>query len=154
MNPDNSAKSIDPFKAGRPWQGTVLGIIHILCLIILLSAIAIFAVLMIAGGALSGSSEGDALFGLSIPGTIGAILLLMLLPFIILEVFVIRGIFNGQLWSIIAVIVISGLGLLSAITDIFTGGPAQGIVSSVINIVILYLAVPCLKQPFYNKKIG
>jgi hypothetical protein len=132
----------------RPWQGTALGIMDIIGVVMsFLLAIAAFAL------------QGFFPF-LALLGNFMIIFALMLIGFGILAIFMARGAFKGQKWSPILSIVFGVLGLLSVLNSLFTSPTTLAasntgsviMMNIVITLFMLYCASICLKDPFYNQK--
>jgi len=64
---------------------------------------------------------------------------------LILEIFIIKGIFKGKKWAVIVCAIFTVLCLLSAIINI-------EIFSVLLNGFFLYTEIICIKHPFYNQK--
>ncbi len=129
----------------RPWQGTALGVLNIIGLV-LLAATLIF-VFTIVGSTIVGSTILDTAANKS--NFIGALLeykFIILIPIAllyILGVLITIGIFNGQKWAIIVSLAFSIIGAISEVE----------VISLLISALVIYLEIYCLKHPFYGKKI-
>ena len=129
----------------RPWQGTLLGIVNIIGLVM-----AAFMVLLLMFGSsfLAGFvDEPDFAF---IFGLGALFLMLLVIPFIILGVFVTIGIFKGQRWAVIVMLVFTAIALLSALANIFTGTEHHAWGSLIINGFVFYCEIAVLKDPYYK----
>ena len=135
----------------RPWQGTFLGVLNVIGLV-LIGLISIFLLIAIVGGGamisqmIESSAEIASLPIASLFGTMGSILLVPVFAIFALGLFITIGIFKGQKWSIIVSIIFTVLGILSAFSNM--GDINFSIL--LINAFVLYLEVMCLKDPFYN----
>lgn len=122
----------------RPWQATLLGILHIIGLV----GLAILTV-----GAFIGGSLLSTLFaGFALLSGLGMAIGFIFMLFWILVFFITRGIFKGQKWAIIVALVFTALSLLSAVMNI-----SQMYMSLIISAGMLYLEVVCLKDPYFNR---
>ncbi len=128
----------------RPWQGTVLGIIYVLSIVLMIIILPILLLVALGGSALgfmSNMNNGLAmLFG-------GGMLLmsLFLIATLVLQFFVTRGIFKGQKWAVIVSIVFIALGLSGLIQNFSW-------TALIIDGVLMYLSIACLLDPFYGGK--
>ena len=136
----------------RPWQGTFLGVLDIIGLV-LMGLMSIFLLIALVGGGamisqmMESNAEMAALPMASLFGTMGAIILVPVLAIFILGLFITIGIFKGQKWSIIVSIIFTVLGILS----VFSNMGDINFSMLLINAFVLYLEIMCLKDPFYNK---
>lgn len=121
----------------RPWQGTLLGILHIISLILL--------GLLIIAAFVGGSMIASFLPVWGMLGGIGMALGFILMALWILVFFITRGIFSGKRWAIIVSLIFTGIALLSAIMNI-----SEMLLSLVIYAGMLYLEVICLKDSYYR----
>lgn len=151
--------------AKRPWQGTTLGVLDIIGTVFLfLGGIMFFfmksfltdflgsGVLELEG--LEGvegvdvEAATEAVSGLAgMMGTLGVFVGVILLVLGVLGIFMARGAFKGQKWSPIVSIVFSVLGVVGMATS----WNNSQIVSLVIDLLIIYLAVMCVKSPYFNR---
>lgn len=135
----------------RPWQGTFLGVLNIIGLV-LLGLMSIFLVIVLVGGGaaisqmMEQSAEMAAFPMASMFTTMGAILLVPLLAIFVLGIFITMGIFKGQKWAIIVSLIFTALGLLSNFTnmDMIQWG------SVALTAFVIYLEIACVKNPFYK----
>jgi len=131
-------------QASRPWQGTVLGIIytiHIVITIIMISG-ALWMVSQLPTG-----NTGDIISlkaALASTLILGSISLFSIFKFI-LQIFVTRGIFKGQKWAVITSIVFTALSLSSLIQNF-------SLTTLIIDSALMYLSIACLLHPFYGGK--
>ncbi|MFH0820439.1 MAG: hypothetical protein V1908_01560 [Candidatus Peregrinibacteria bacterium] len=143
---ETSNNSLSNQQVSRPWQGTMLGVLNIISLILLGITLVFFIIMMVGGGAMfSEMVQGSGLPIASMFGAMGALLLVPLILIFTLGIFITRGIFKGQKWAIIVTMIFTVLALLYSLFDVV-------IVSIIINGLFLYAEVICLKNPFYNKK--
>jgi hypothetical protein len=131
-------------NTSRPWQGTILAILSVLSLIITIMFLPFTILMALAGGALSFVENLGPIFGVLLGGG-GAILTIMLIIYLIVGIFITKGLFKGKKWTIILLFIFSLIGLPLAIFD-FT------LLSLIITAIFIYLEVSCLQHPFYNKK--
>ena len=131
----------------RPWQGTILGIANILGL----AMGAILLTLVLFGRSLlTEMAPPDPMF--SFIFSAGALVFIMLvLPFIILEVFVTIGVFKGQKWAVVLMLIFTAIALLSGIAEIFANSDGyHSYVSIAVHGFLLYCEIASLKDPFYK----
>lgn len=139
-------------KVVRPWQGTLLGVLAYIGLVLMiLVALAIVAgqgfMTSIISGFMQGADAPAESMGLMMGmlSGMGIVLVVIIIPFAILQYFVAKGLMDGKRWTLIFIIVFSVLGLLSALFDVDLTG-------IIINGVFVALPATVLKHPFYNKK--
>ncbi len=135
----------------RPWQGTTLGVLYIIGLIILGLMITALIVAIAGGGAMLSQMMQQSSEIASFPietflGTMGTLLLIPIIGIFILIIFMTIGIFKGQNWAVIVAIIFTVLGLLSCFTNNIH------YFSLALNAFILYLEIMCVKHPFYTHK--
>lgn len=139
----------------RPWQGTALGILSILSMIVF--GIVILLLIMTSLGAdviinrlsqMSGSTSLNDyhVASMGIKWAVGATLL-TIIPFWIVQFFVTRGIFKGTRWTIIYSTVLTSLFVLGQINMILL---PPILLAFGINCFMLYLEIVCLKHPYYK----
>ncbi|MFA7685588.1 MAG: hypothetical protein WCX95_02210 [Candidatus Gracilibacteria bacterium] len=146
-------------QALRPWQGTLLGVLAYIGMAIT----AIFAVLMIAAqgfitslmGGLSAEMQTAGADAASANAAAGGLLGLMggfmwvvgifMIAFAVLDFFIARGLFKGQKWTLIILIIFGGLGVLGALSQ----GPQWS--GLIIDGAVVAIAATVLKNPFYNQ---
>ena len=138
----------------RPWQGTALGILSILSIVVL--GITILLLLMVSFGAdsllsqfgqMSGANLSNYHFAsLGIKWAVGATLL-AIIPFWIVQFFVTRGIFKGTRWTIIYSIVLTGLFILGQLNVVLL---PPVLLAFGMNCFMLYLEIVCVKHPYYK----
>ena len=107
---------------GRPWQGTFLGVLSIIALIGL-GASLIFSILFTVGGSfftgyladLQGMPGLSGFWGFGMMGSLMFLpmILVSLVPLIVLQYYLTKGIFSGKRWTIIVTLVLTGLSALS-----------------------------------------
>lgn len=133
-------------SGNRPWQGTVLGVLYILGVVVSGIASIFLLQLTFTGGSLATQVPGADASGVgSILATLGGFLVVPILALFIIGVFMTMGIFKGQRWSIIVAIVLTVLGILGSLSDI-----SNNIGAIVINGGVLWLEIVCLKHPYYG----
>lgn len=140
----------------RPWQGTALGVLNIISVVF--SFLFGLAFLFMQGIITSVFESGNVqVEGMESVGASGMMSLLagftiafgvVLLGIGILEIFMARGAFKGQKWSPIVSIVFAVLAILNGFTDFQT----TTLVSLAISAFALYVAIVCVKHPYYNSK--
>ncbi len=132
----------------RPWQGTLLGVVNIVALV--MAGIMIMFV-MLGSSFISGMMDDPAFS--SIFGAGALMILLLVVPFVILGVLVTIGIFKGQKWAVIVMLIFTAIALVSALSGGFMNGGGygyNGLGSIVINGFLLYCGIVALKDPFYK----
>jgi len=135
----------------RPWQGTALGVVDIISAVFSFLGGGLF---LLAQGLMMGfmgaadevTAEGAGAFAMF--AGMGIIAGVVLIALGVLSIFMARGSFKGQKWSVIVAMVLSALGILSSLAT-FGGGM---IFNLAINGFVLYLAYMCYKNPFYSAK--
>ncbi len=150
----NSAKdSIEPAKSSsapadasrRPWQGTTLGVLQIIGPVII-GLTTIGVLLLAAVGSKMMATYLDDLVIREIMEEVGIFIFLIFAGLVVLYIFVIRGIFRGSQWAIIASLILSVLGVLGSLSK---EGSLFVITWSGF---MIYLEIVCLKHPFYKSK--
>ncbi len=129
-------------KVSRPWQGTVLGILYIISIVLLAILLPIMLLMAIGGSALGFMSNINSGMATLIGGSM-LIMSLFLIGVFILQIFITRGIFKGQKWAVIISIIFAVLDLASLIRNFH-------IVPFVIIGLFLYLSIACFLHPFYG----
>ncbi|MCK4635286.1 MAG: hypothetical protein KAT32_00315 [Candidatus Moranbacteria bacterium] len=134
----------------RPWQGTAWAWLNIVGTVFL-SIIAIILLLGFAGaGMLMGSELAqEGLDPATFIAGLSALLIIIAIPLLILEIFLIIGFFKGWKWAVIVAIIFEALGIMSSL---FSLGENGGFFNLLITGFMLYLAIACVQHPFYNKK--
>ncbi|MBD3157101.1 hypothetical protein GF369_04715 [Candidatus Peregrinibacteria bacterium] len=128
----------------RPWQGTLLGVFNIIGLVFLGIAMVVILIMITGGGAMLSQMAPQTSFPLpQFIGTMGVIVILPLLAIFVLGVFITLGIFKGQKWAIIVSIVFTILSLITSVSQAET-------TYIIVNGILLYAEIVCLKDPFYN----
>ena len=147
-------------SSGRPWQATFLGVLDIIATIFtfLLGILFFFMQGFISSFLDSGALEGaegvdatnaaEAAGALSFLGGLGAAVGVIFIGIGVLYIFMTRGAFKGQKWSPILTVVFGGLGLINVAMNFSTGQ----IGTLVINLFVIYLAVMCVKSPYFGAK--
>ena len=131
-------------KVSRPWQGTVLGILYIISIVLLAILLPIMLLMAIGGSALGFMSNINSGMATLIGGSM-LIMSLFLIGVFILQIFITRGIFKGQKWAVIISIIFAILDLASLIGNFH-------IIPFVIIGLFSYLSIACLLHPFYGGK--
>lgn len=136
----------------RPWQGTFLGVLNVIGLVLLgLLSIALIFILIGSGTAITQMMEQSAEMAAfpmaSMFTTMGAILLVPVLAIFVLGLFITMGIFKGQKWAIIVSIIFTVLSLLSS----FANMESIQWFGLALTAFVLYLEIMCVKNPFYNR---
>lgn len=128
----------------RPWQGTLLGVLNIFGLVFLGIAMLVILIMVTGGGAMLSQMAPQTSFPLpQFIGTMGVIVILPLLAIFVLGVFITLGIFRGQKWAIIVSIVFTILSLITSVSQVET-------TYILVNGILLYAEIVCLKDPYYN----
>jgi len=137
----------------RPWEGTALGVIDIIGVVLaFLGAISfLFLQSVFSGLGSIAAVEGEvAASGLaSMVGGLGLGVGILLLGVGILLIFMARGAFNGQKWTVITNLVFAILGLLSVLSGLGNIN-SMLIVNLVINGFAGYCAIKCMKNSYYK----
>ncbi|MCD6109209.1 hypothetical protein J7J83_00380 [bacterium] len=147
---ENENTQVQTHGVKRPWEGTTIGVLDIIGLVLMGIVLVILIFAVIGGGAmLSQMLQGSGMQNFpmaSFLATMGTFLLIPVILFFILGIFITVGIFKGQKWAIIVSIIFTVLALLSSFS--------QGVqyLSLALNAFVLYLEIMCVKHPFYNKK--
>lgn len=128
----------------RPWQGTVLAILHIIGLIFLGLFLPFALIIGVIGGMLTFVEEVNPSLAMSVGGG-GLALFLVLLAFFILGIFITRGIFKGKRWVIIVSLILSAMGVFQLAFNF-------ELFSALLMALFVYLEIACLLHPFYNSK--
>ena len=130
---------------GRPWQATFLGVLSII------GAVFAFLVMLFMAFLTFGVGAGVAQIG--VPELTGVFNMLSGFVFVgviifaglgVLAIFMARGMFKGQKWAPIVSIVFSVMALVGVLSNFDP-------VILVIDAFILYLAIMCVKHPFFNR---
>ncbi len=136
-------------QQSRPWQGTLLGVVSIVGLVM---AGVMILLIMLGSSFISGMAD-DPVFSF-IFGAGAFMIILLVVPFIVLGVFVTIGMFKGQKWAVIIMLIFTAIALLSALSGSFMGDGGgyghSGLGSIVINGFLLYCEIASLKDPFYK----
>ena len=146
-------------QVSRPWQGTLLGVLASIGA----ALTALFAILMIVAQGFFISLLGGVSTGLQETGAdvatanvaAGGILGMMsgfmwvagifMLALAVLDFFIARGLFKGQKWTLILIIIFGVLGALGTLSQ----GPQWG--GLVIDAAVVVIAATVIKHPFYNQ---
>jgi len=124
----------------RPWQGTFLGVIGIIGLVLSGLGILLLAAVVLGLGAFMSASDLPMLGALG-SGFIGFILMLV---FFALGIFITIGIFKGEKWSVIAMAAFTALSILQAIFVQFS------IFGLLINGFFAWMEYTCYLDSFYT----
>lgn len=141
----------------RPWQGTALGVIDIIGTVFSF----LFALLFLMFQGMIASLLGAAPTAVDVNGAqiqgaqgvmaifagLGMVMGVVLLGFGVLGIFLARGAFKGQKWSPIVSIIFAALGIVGLLTSF----SSSSVLSLVIDAFTLYVAVMCVKSPYFNK---
>jgi len=136
-------------KALRPWQGTTLGIWNIIGVVMTGLTIVLILILFAGGLSLIDQIQGVDIPGLQMITTLGAFILIPLVPIFLLIFFITKGIFKGKKWAIIVSLILTILAILQYI---FNFELNSSIFWLAINGFLLWAEIVCLRHPFYNKK--
>ena len=130
----------------RPWQGTILGLINIMGLGV---AVGVLMLVMFGSSYLAGMADDpvfSAIFGAGV-----FIVTMFVLPFIVLGVFMTIGLFKGQRWAVIVMLIFTVLALISALGGLMAHSSGYNDFGSIIlNAFLLYCEIIALKNPFYQ----
>ena len=130
----------------RPWQGTVLGIANILGL----AMGALMLTLVMFGSSFLAGMAQDPVFSF-IFGAGALVIILLVLPFIVLEVFITIGMFKGQKWAVIVMLIFTVIALLGGLGGLFANTDGyHSYVSVAVHGFLLYCEIASLKDPFYK----
>jgi len=129
----------------RPWQGTVLGVVNIISLVM---AAMIFLFLSFGSSLVAGFTQDPLVTTIMNFGVMVAVL--FAIPFLVLGVFVTIGVFKGQKWAVILMLIFSAIAILGGLTELFTGTGNTLYLALVINGFILYCEIISVKNPFYK----
>jgi hypothetical protein len=130
----------------RPWQGTLLGVLNITALVAVGALILLVILMMLgAGGVFTEMLQGSGIPFVGLLSSMGMFLLIPLVVLFLPGIFITRGIFKGQKSAIIVAMIFTILALLGALYDVV-------ITAMVINGILLYAEIVCLRSPFYNRK--
>ncbi len=131
-------------SVSRPWQGTVLGILYIISIVLLAILLPIMLLVAVGGSALGFMSDINNSMAMLLSGGM-LIMSLFLIGVFILQIFITRGIFKGQKWAVIISIIFAVLDLASLIRNF-------RIIPFIIIGLFLYLSIACFLHPFYGGK--
>ncbi|MBI5754295.1 hypothetical protein HZA40_04095 [Candidatus Peregrinibacteria bacterium] len=141
----------------RPWQGTALGVLDIIYTVLLfLGGLAFLAFQGLISGFLGATGGAVDVNGVKIEGVqgvlgmlagLGMVLGVVLLGLGILHIFMTRGAFKGQKWSPILSIVFAALTVVGSLSNF----DSNGALNLVAGLFTLYVAVMCVKSPYYNR---
>jgi hypothetical protein len=129
----------------RPWYGTLLGVLNALGVgLLALVTLGVLLLTVMGGSILSQLSDQGVQIPNFFTGAIGLILLIPMIGFLVLGVFITLGFFKGTRWVVILSLVLGILSTLSAL-----GNLRSSVAPLVINGLVLWAEVMCLKHPFY-----
>lgn len=132
-------KSSTAKKPIRPWQGTMLGVLNILGMVML----GVTTIMIFIGGAIfSSMSGGEVPMGIMM-GTMGTFIAIPLLLITILGIFVTIGIFKGKKWALITTMIFVAISLLNSFLQV-------NIISLIVNGLYIYAGYICFKDPYYS----
>ena len=130
----------------RPWQGTVLGIINIIGLV----AAAMVVMLVMFGSSFIAGMTQDPAFSF-IFGAGALVIIMFAMPFIVLEVFITIGVFKGQKWAVIVMLIFTVIALFGGMGSLFAENSGYNDFGSLaVNGFLLYCEIVSLKDPFYK----
>ena len=155
-------------KLTRPWQGTALGVIDIIGVVMtgFFFLISLFMAEMLSTmfsaqpQIMEGSVEFEgAIEGLEMAPEVGGAMFaglgLMLggvfLVTTVLGIFMAIGAFKGQKWSPILTIILVGLSIVTTLFGIMDATSGT-FVALVFNAFVMYCAIMSVKSPFFSKK--
>ena len=126
-------------KNHLPWQGVFLGVLGSLSVV---SLVFILGSLMIAKSFITPYMEETPFALLLGAGTLAVILILTF--GIAICVSIIYGIFKGQIWAIIILLLFTGMNLLEALFSVSA-------IAILVYIFLLYCEIMCVRHPFFGK---
>ncbi|MBU1445698.1 hypothetical protein KKD70_00340 [Patescibacteria group bacterium] len=146
---ENASVTVSTNGASRPWQGTLIGVVNVIGLVIMGIAMVFFIWVFFGGTALISSFASSAQMTpfLNLLSAIGGLILIPFAVFFVLGVLITRGIFKGKRWAIIFSLVLTIL----AIASLLFGSSEMSFPALAMNALMLYAEVICLKHPFYNQ---
>ncbi len=122
-------------SVSRPWQGTLLGIVITIDMVVMIMAMAFVLIPNFGSG-----------------GFLDTIIVLAV-PFFVLKIFIVRGLFIGKHWVVATLIFLTALGMLYHVITLFVPGRGAASMISLITLgLILWAEIICLKHPFYAKR--
>jgi len=127
----------------RPWQGTLLAWLEIVALAFVGLLVALIGIFGYAG--FKGGEMGTMI---GIFSTLG---LIFLIPVVILDIFIVIGIFKGKKWAVVLALVFSILGLPTLLYSL-AGGFFSFFPVLIYFILSFWMEVKCLKLPYYKQK--
>ena len=142
----------------RPWEGTALGVIDIIATVFaFLGAIGFMFLQSLISGFLSSAQITSS--GVEIPASsagllsmfasLGIVVGIIFLALAVLSIFLARGSFKGQKWTVVVNLIFGILGLLSALSNVGTMAN-QMVVNIALNAFVIYCSVMCLKNAYYK----
>jgi hypothetical protein len=129
----------------RPWQGTVLGVLNIISLVM---AGMLFLFISFGSSFVAQFTQDPMVTAIMGFGVMVAVI--FTIPFLVLAVFVTIGVFKGQKWTIIVMLIFSVIGILGTLSEMFSGTVDVPYISLAINGFVLYCEIIALKSPFYK----
>ena len=123
----------------------MLGVLNIISLVM-----AVIVLLFLSFGSSFIAEFTQDLMVTAVMGFGVMVAVLFAIPFLVLAVFVTIGVFKGQKWTIIVMLIFSVIGVLGGLYDMFTGTGDTPFVSLAINGFVLYCEIAALKSPFYK----
>jgi len=144
----------------RPWEGTALGVVDIIATIFaFLGAIGFLFLqgllsgfmnsVQVTSGDVAVSAASTGIF--SMFASLGLVIGVILIAFAVLSIFLARGSFKGQKWTVIVNLIFGILGLLSALSSLGGTMANQVYMNLAIDAFVIYCSVMCLKNAYYNK---
>ncbi len=125
-------------KDHLPWQGILLGILGSLGI---LSLVFILGSLFMAKGLITPYLE-ETPFALLLGA--GSLAVILILTFgIAICISIVYGVFKGQIWAIIILLLFTGMNLLGALFSV-------SVMAIFSYIFLLYCEIVCVRHPFYN----
>ncbi len=129
----------------RPWQGTLLAVLYTIGLVLLGLVVLLLLITFVGGGAMFGEMLSGAPGIGGMMGLLGSIIIVPLALLFVLNFFITRGLYKGQKWSVILVLIFTALGFIGAAVEV-------KIASIIINGLLIWAEIFCLRHPFYGKK--
>ena len=131
----------------RPWYGTLLGVLNAIGAGLLgLLSLGVLLLSVMGGTILSQMSDSGVQIPSFITGAVGLIFLVPMIGLLVLSIFMTLGYFKGARWAVIVSMVFGILSVLSSL-----GSIRYSIAPLVLNGLMLWAEVMCLKHPYYSK---
>lgn len=141
----------------RPWQGTFLGVLDVIGVVIAVLFSILFLFLQGVLTSVFNSANYAAVTTTTANGAVAAggfmalisgfsyAIGFVLLGSAILGIFLARGAFKGQKWSPIVSIICAVLGVLGSVANYNN----SNLIGLILNLFVVYLGVMCVKNSYY-----